>query len=193
MTSSGRIRGLMPGMLLGLLLLTGCSTLLQKASPGTKDVCLRLAARSERSHGFGCGDDAVRQVIQYYQPQIKDENIKTESLLFVKANDTVSLLQCLNDNMAIHFTMQNATVEGLLGRIAAGDPVIVFVPGDAFVVGGIHLFGTLVVHCIVGAGYRANETELFFYSDGEGPYVISREVFAHQWARVDNLCITPVR
>lgn len=157
------------------------------------DVCLRVSSLREKSRGFGCGYDAVRQLIQYYQPQIKDENIKTESLLFVQANDTVSLLQCLNDNVAIHFTMQNGTVGGLLGRIAMGDPVIVFVPGDAFVVGGIHLFGTLVLHCIVVAGYSANETELFFYSDGEGPYVISREIFARQWVRVDNLCIMPAR
>jgi hypothetical protein len=85
--------------------------------------------------------------------------------------------------------MQNGRVDGLLRSIASGDPVVVFVPGDAFVVGGFRIFGTLVLHCIVVVGHSANETELFFYSDGKGPYVISREVFARQWARVDNLCI----
>jgi len=147
----------------------------------------------EKPEQFGCGYYAVRQVIQYYQPEITDENIRTDSLLFVEANDTVSLLHCLKDNIAIPLTMQNGSLDRLLESIASGDPVIVFVPGDVFVVGGLRIFGTLVLHCIVVVGHSANEPELFFYSDGQGPYVISREVFAHQWARVDNLCIMRAR
>lgn len=193
MTSSSRFWGQVAVTWLGLLLLTGCSARLQKASLGTKDVCLRLSSMREKPEQFRCGYYAVRQVIQYYQPEIADENIRTDSLLFVEANDTVSLLHCLKDNVAIPLTMQNGRVDGLLGSIASGDPVIVFVPGDVFVVGGLRIFGTLVLHCIVVVGHSANETELFFYSDGEGPYVISREVFAQQWARVDNLCIMRAR
>jgi|SRR5665213_1448816 len=193
MISSHRFWDQVLGMVLGLLLLTGCSTPLQKASLGTKDVCLRLSSMREKPKQFLCGYYAVRQVIQYYQPEITDENIRTDSLLFVKANDTVSLLHCLKDNVAIPLTMQNGSVDGLLGSIASGDPVIVFVPGDVFVVGGLRIFGTLVLHCIVVVGHSANETEMFFYSDGEGPFVISREVFAQQWARVDNLCIMRAR
>ena len=193
MNSSSGFRGPVARTGLALLLLTGCSTPLQHTSPGSKDVCLRLSSIREKSQGFRCGYYAVRQVIQYYRPELTDENIRTDSLLFVKANDTVSLLHCLKDNVAIPLTMQNGTVDGLLRSIASGDPVIVFVPGDVFVVGGLRIFGTLVLHCIVVVGHNADETELFFYSDGEGPYVISREVFAQQWARVDNLCIMRAR
>jgi hypothetical protein len=189
MISSSGFYGPVPVMLLALLLLTGCSTRLQRASLGSKDVCLRLSSMGEKPERFRCGYYAARQVIQYYQPEITDEDIRTDSLLFVEADDTVSVLHCLRDNVAIPLTMQNGRVDGLLRSIASGDPVVVFVPGDAFVVGGFRIFGTLVLHCIVVVGHSANETELFFYSDGKGPYVISREVFARQWARVDNLCI----
>lgn len=193
MTSGSRFWGQVTGTLLGLFLLFGCSARLQKASLGTKDVCLRLSSTGKKPDRYRCGYDAVRQVSQYYRPEITDEKFRTDSLLFVEANDTVSLLHCLKDNVAIPLTMQNANVDGLLRSIASGDPVIVFVPGDVFVVGGLRVFGTLVLHCIVVVGHSANETELFFYSDGEGPYVMSREVFAHQWARVDNLCIMRAR
>jgi len=193
MTSSIRFLGQVPGLFLGLLLLTGCSTCLQKAHPGTNDVCLRLSSMREKPEQFGCGYCAVRQVIQYYQPEITDENIRTDSLLFVKANDTISLLHFLKDNVAIPLTMQNGKVDGLLGSIDSGGPVIVFVPGDVFVVGGLRIFGTLVLHCIVVVGHSANTAELFFYTDGQGPFVISREVFTRQWARVDNLCIMRTR
>lgn len=187
--SSSGFCGPVPGMLLALLLLTGCSARLQHASLGTKDVCLRLSSMREKTDRFRCGYYAVRQVSQYYRPEITDENFRTDSLLFIEANDTVSLLHCLRDNVAIPLTMQNGMVDGLFRSIASGDPVVVFVPGDAFVVVGLRTFGTLVLHCIVVVGHSANETELFFYSDGKGPYVISRKVFAQQWARVDNLCI----
>ena len=147
----------------------------------------------EKPDRFSCGYYAVRQVIQYYQPEITDENIRTDSLLFMEANDTVSLLHCLKDNVAIPLTIQNGNMDGLLGSIASGDPVIVFVPGDVFVVGGLRIFGTLVLHCTVVVGHSANQTKMFFYSDGQGPYEINREVFARQWARVDNLCIMRAR
>jgi hypothetical protein len=193
-TNSGRgLPGLVASTLLALLLLAGCSTPLQRASPGSKDVCLRLSSMTEKPQGFRCGYYAARQVIQYYRPGITDENIRTDSLLFAKANDTVSVLDCLRDNVAIPLTMQNGSVNELFGSVASGDPVIVFVPGDIFVVGGFRMFGTMVLHCIVVAGHSADETELFFYSDGQGPYVISRKVFTHQWARVDNLCILRAR
>lgn len=183
----------MLGLLLALVLVTGCSARLKRASPGFNDVCLHLCSTGQKREKFQCGTDAVRQVIQYYRPDIKDEDIKTDSLLFVKANDTVSLLHCLRDNVAIPLTMQNATVDRLLGSIASADPVVVFLAGDAFKIGGFDLFGTLVLHCIVVAGHNAQKTELYFYSDGEGPYVISRKVFAREWARVDNLCIMRVK
>lgn len=187
--SSSGFRGHVPGILLAIVLLTGCSARLKRASPGYNDVCLHLCSKGQKREKFHCGTEAVRQVIQYYRPDIKDEAIRTDSLLFVEANDTVSLLHCLRDNVAIPLTMQNATVDRLLGSIASGDPVVVFLAGDAFKVGGFDLFGSLVLHCIVVVGHNAQETELYFYSDGEGPYVISRKVFAREWARVDNLCI----
>jgi hypothetical protein len=193
MNSGRSFRGAVAWALLAWLLLTGCSTPLHHASPGSKDVCLRLSSMTEKPQGFRCAYYAARQVIQYYRPGITDENIKTDSLLFVEANDTVSVLHCLKDNVAIPLTMQNGSVDGLFGSIASGDPVIVFMPGDVFVVGGFRVFGTLVLHCIVVAGHSADGTELFFYSNGQGPYVISRKVFARQWARVENLCIMRAR
>ncbi|HWD93076.1 MAG TPA: hypothetical protein VG938_12095 [Verrucomicrobiae bacterium] len=148
---------------------------------------------TEKPQSFRCGYYAVRQVIQYYRPGITDGNIKTDSLEFAEANDTVSVLDCLKDNVAIPLAMQNGNVDGLFGSVASGDPVIVFVPGDVFVVGGFHVFGTMVLHCIVVVGHNVDGTELFFYSDGRGPYEISRNVFTRQWARVENLCIMRVR
>lgn len=193
MTSSRQYWGQVPGMLLALWLLAGCSTPLQKASPDKSDVCLRLSAISEKPKRFCCGYYAVRQVIQYYRPELTADHIRSDSLLFEKANDTVSLLHFLKDNVAIPLAMQNGGVERVLNSVASGDPVIVFLPGDVFVAGGPRVFGTLVLHCIVVVGYDANESDLFFYSDGQGPYVMSRRVFAHQWARVDNLCIARLR
>jgi len=187
--SGSSFRGQLPGILLAIVLSTGCSAPLKRASPGYNDVCLHLCSTGQKREKFNCGTEAVRQVIQYYRPDIKDEDISTDSLLFVEANDTVSLLSCLRDNIAIPLTMQNATLDGLFGSIASGDPVVVFLAGDAFRVGGFDLFGTLVFHCIVVVGHNAQETDLYFYSDGKGPYVISRKVFVREWARVDNLCI----
>ena len=193
MVSGSGSRGLVPGMLLALALLAGCSTGLKRASPGPRDVCLRLPPIVSQQEHFHCGNDAVRQVIQFYRPDIKEEDIRTGSLLFVEANDTVSILHCLRDNLSIPLTMQNGRLDGLFASIASGDPVIVFLPGDAFVVGGFRTFGTLVLHCIVVVGHSADGTQLFFYSDGKGPHVISREVFTRQWARVENLCIMRAR
>jgi hypothetical protein len=194
MTTVSRFWGPVSGMLLGLLLLTGCSARLQKASLGTTDVCLRLPSLGEKPDHLQCGYYAVKQLSQYYRPELAEKEIKTDSLLFVEANDTVSLLHCLKDNVAIPLAMTNGRVDGLLRNISLGDPVIVFMPGDAFATRWLNLIGsTFLWHCIVVVGHNADETELFFYSDGEGPYTISREVFSQQWARVDNLCIMHAR
>lgn len=194
MTRSGGFRSPAPAGLLALLLLSGCCSRLQQASPGAKDVCLRLSSLGEKPGGFRCGYDAVRQMSRYYSHKLDDDGIRTDSLSFVEANDTVSILQCLKDNVAIPLTMKNGTVEELLGSTSSGDPVIVFLPGDAFAVRWLSLIrSTFMLHCIVVVGHSEQGTELFFYSDGEGPYAINREAFTKQWARVDNLCIERAR
>jgi hypothetical protein len=144
--------------------------------------------------GFQCGYEAVRQVSQYYSHMLENEDIRTYSLTFVDANDTVSILQCLKDNVAISVTMKNGNVKELFRSISSGDPVIVFLPGDAFGVRWLSLIrSTFMLHCIVVVGHSEQGTELFFYSDGEGPYVIGREAFTKQWARIHNLCIMRMR
>ena len=193
MISGSGFRGRMPGILLLVVLLTGCGARLKRAFPGDNDVYLHLRSLGQKREKFHCGSDAARQVIQYYRPDLNDEDINTDSLLFVEANDTVSILHFIRDNVGIPLTMQNATVDGLLLSIASGDPGVVFLPGDAFNVPGFDLFGTLILHCIVVVGHNAQQTELYFYSDGEGPYTINRQVFAREWARVDNLCIMRAR
>lgn len=64
-TRSGGFRGPVPAGLLALLLLSGCCSRLQRASPGAKDVCLRLSSLGEKPGGFRCGYDAVRQMSRY--------------------------------------------------------------------------------------------------------------------------------
>jgi len=191
--SSRSFSDLVPGALLALLLLTGCGARLQHASLARNDVCLRLSTLGQKPGRLRCGDYAVNQVVKYYHPEMADDSIRTDSLVFVEANDTVSILHFLKDNVAIPVTMKNGGVDRLLGSVASGDPVIVFMPGDTFGVRALNLVGPLMLHCIVVVGHNVDETELFFYSNGEGPYVISRERFARQWARVDNLCIMRAR
>ena len=183
----------MQGILLALVLLIFGCTWMQKASVGTNDVCLRLTTIAEKPENFHCGYYAVLQVIQHYRPETTEEDIRTDSLLFVKANDTVSIFHCLKDNLPIPLTMKSERVDILLDSVASGNPVIVFMPGDAFAVGCLNFFGTWMLHCIVVTGHSADETKVFFYSDGNGPYVVSRENFAKQWSRVDNLCIIRTR
>jgi hypothetical protein len=192
-TSRNDIPGPIAGILLALALLTGCSARLKCASPGYGDTCLHLCSTGRSAERFQCGTDAARQVIQYYRPDIHADDIRTESLLFAEANDTVSILHCLRDNVDFPVTMQNATVDALLDSIASANPVVVFLPGDAFKAGGFDIFGTWMLHCIVVVGHNAKQTELYFHSDGDGPYVISRDVFEREWARVDNLCILRAR
>ena len=189
MISGRAFWGLVPRTLFAFLLLTGCSARLQYATPGPKDVCLRLSLMEDTRERFGCGYLAVRQVSQYYRPELSDGTFRTDSLLFDEANDTVSVLHCLKANNEFPLTMKNGRVDGLIRSISSGDPVVVFVPGDSFAIRWLNIFGPSFLHCIVVVGHNATETELFFYSDGKGPYVISRKVFAHQWARVHNLCI----
>ena len=191
--SSRSISDLVPAALLSLMLLTGCGARLQHASLATNDVCLRLSTLGHKPDRLRCGYYAVIQVVKYYHPEIADESIRTDSLVFVEANDTVSVLHFLRDNVVIPVTMKNEGVDRLLASVASGDPVIVFIPGDTFGVRALNLVGPLVLHCIVVAGHNVDETELFFYSNGEGPYVICRELFARQWARVNNLCILRAR
>jgi hypothetical protein len=194
MTSERRFWGWVSGMLPGLLLLTGCGACLEKAFPSAQDTCLKLASIGGKSERFSCGYYAGRQVIQHYRPDITDENITTDSLIFAEAHDTVSVLHYLKDNLAIPLTIKNASVDGLLASLDAGDPVTVFLPGDTFASRGLRVFGTtFLLHCIVVVGHSAPGGELFFYSDGEGPYAIRRETFVHHWARVDNLCIIRTR
>ncbi len=178
------------GTLLAVVLSTGCAAHLQDASPGTNDVTLRLRKVDDAPEALRCGYYAARQVIQYYQPGLADADLKTASLLFARANDTVSILHFLRDNVQIPLSMRNGRVDELLRSLTAGDPVVVFVPVGAFDTGLVNMSGTMMFHAIVVIGYTADETELFFFSDGEGPYAVSRDVFAEQWARVDNLCIT---
>ena len=131
---------------------------------------------------------------QYYSHKLNNADIRTDSLLFCDANDTVGILDCLKANVPVPVTMKNGTLEELLGSTSSGDPVIVFLPGDAFALRWLSLIGsTFMLHCIVVVGHDEHGTELFFYSDGEGPYVISREVFTKQWVRVHNLCIMRTR
>lgn len=192
-TNNRSLRGPVAGILLALVLLTFGCTRMQKASVGTNDVCLRLTSIAEKPENFHCGYYALTQVIQHYRPETTEEDIRTDSLLFFKANDTVSIFHCLKDNLPIPLTMKSERVDILLESVAFGNPVIVFMPADAFAVGGLNFFGTWMLHCIVVTGHSADETKVFFYSDGNGPYVVSREEFAKQWARVDNLCIIRAR
>lgn len=176
--------------LLAALLLTGCNARLRHASVAAGDVLLSVPSLGEKREEYRCGYYAARQLIQFYHPKLQERDIDTDSLLFSQANDTVSVLHYLKDNVEIPLTMRNGKVAGLLKNISLGDPVVVFVPAGPFDVSARGLPGaTLLLHCIVVAGHSANEADLFFYSDGEGPFVINREIFEKQWARVDNLCV----
>ena len=192
-TNNRSIRGPVLGILLALVLSTICCARMQKAPVGTNDVCLRLTTIAEKPENFHCGYYALAQVIQYYRQETTEEDILTDSLLFVKANDTVSIFHCLKDNLPIPLTMKSERVDILLESVAFGNPVIVFMPADAFAFRGLNFFGTWMLHCIVVTGHDADETKVFFYSEGNGPYVVSREKFAKQWARVGNLCIIRAR
>jgi hypothetical protein len=162
---------------------------LQDATPGAGDVMLGLQKVDHAPKALRCGYYAARQVIQYYRPEMADEDVRAVSLLFVRANDTVSILHFLRDNVEIPLSMRNGRLDELLRSLNAGDPVVVFLPAGALDTRLFHMSGTMMFHAIVVTGYSADETEFFFFSDGEGPYAVSREVFAEQWARVGNLCI----
>jgi hypothetical protein len=189
MTISSLFRGGGVGLFLSLLLLSGCCLRLQKATPGPGGVNLGLLPMNDKTERLRCGYYAARQVSQYYHAADSKFHFRTDSLLFDKANDTISILHCLKDNISIPMAMTNAEIHDVLNSVALGDPVVVFLPGDAFSIRSLNFIGPSLLHCIVIVGHNATQTELFFFSDGKGPYVIDRDKFAHQWARVENLCI----
>jgi len=115
--------------------------------------------------------------------------MNAEALIFSKQNDTLSILQYLRDNVDIPVMIENAGVNRLLDSIDSEDPVIVFVPADAFDVSQLGFFGTSMFHCVVVAGYNEDKSRLYFYSDGKGPFELNLDTFSDQWTRVENLCI----
>ncbi len=177
------------GTLLAVFLLIGCAAHLQDASPGAGDVMLLLPEIDDDPEALRCGYYAAGQVIQFYQPEIEAADLRTASLLFTRANDTVSILHFLRDNVEIPLSMRSGRIDELLTSLTAGDPVVAFLPAGAFDTRLVAISGTMMFHAVIVVGYSADEKQLYFYSDGQGPYEVSRDVFAEQWARVDNLCI----
>lgn len=174
---------------IALLVIGGCHAPFRHASVGTNDFILQLSKMEGSLEPFRCGYYAARQVIHYYNPESDDTDLRAKSLLFPVANDTVSILHFIRDNVDTPVSIKSSGIDELFRTVAAGEPVVAFVPAGAVETSWLHLSSTILYHTIVVVGHSKDETKLFFYSDGKGPYVISREVFTREWERVDNLSI----
>lgn len=168
---------------------SGCGAHPKRACPGAQDVCLYLPLQPDEGRFFQCAYRGAMQVIRYYHPDPPEQEINTKALVFEDAHDTVSILFFLRDNVAGPVELDRGSIAMMFDRLNAGHPCIVFVPVDTFAPRSAFVIDKYVYHCLVIAGYNSRKTELFCYSDGEGPYVIDRSVFEEKWRRVGNLWI----
>ena len=172
-----------------LVILSGCRGRMRKVSPTEGDVFLTLTTREGASERLQCGVYSANQMIDYYQGVPSQVQKNSDALIFARNNDTVGVLHYLRDNLDFPITAGGLDGESVLERVSEGDPVLAFLPVDAFDVTQLGLFGTSMFHCVVIAGYSGDRSKLYFYSDGEGPYSMDYRTFSRQWARVGNLAI----
>lgn len=168
---------------------SGCSPYSPKPAPEAGEVFLSLPPDAGAGRTLDCGAVAARQLIRFYHPQIDPSQFKTDALVLNRADDTVSILFFLRDNLAAPVELKNGHIDALFASIGAGHPCVVFVPVDTFAPNPVYVADRYMYHCLVLAGHNSKQTALFFYSDGDGPYVIDRRVFEDKWRRTDNLCI----
>ena len=179
----------LPSALLTLCGVSGCTPNLRSASPSEADVFFALPRETKPHERFRCGYLAARQVIKFYRPGIRDDEFKTDALIFQRANDTTSILLFLKDNLSATPVLTNGTPENLFHSLRSGEPVIVFVHADFFSPQAFPPIANDFYHCLVISGFNSQATEMFFYSDGQGPFAINRNLFQEEWRQVINLCI----
>ena len=172
-----------------LFFISGCTPNLRPASPSPMDVFLPLPLETNTHKPFRCGYLAARQVIRFYRPGIHDNEFKADALANRVSNDTTSILFFLKDNLPEPPVLTNGNPEILFNQLCSSKPVIVFVYTDFFSHRAYLPIAYGIYHCLVITGFNAQQTEIFYYSDGQGPFSIDSQLFQRKWAQTQGLCI----
>lgn len=174
------------GMFLVAFLSAGC---LQPMRAGEGDHLLILATSSGPKELSRCGYYAARQVIEHYghRSSLGEKTFDPAELSAV--NDTLGLVRFVRQNIDENVWLESGSWDGLLARVAGGDPVVVFLPLGTVEFQSLYFFGIRKLHAIVVAGFDREREKLFFYSDGSGPFQIDAGVFQEGWKDSGSLAL----